>query len=186
MLGQGACHRHTDSDEKLGTMLPLETAGMALRQSGTRHRPRALSVKVLLSRRRGMTMTSPSWRLQRGVGMSETCKNKSNSRQRREASDSRCPRQMARARALQKWPSALCTHVIGGARPHTPALLHSGGEGEQGHQVPSSWPSPLQTSWNKESAGRVARHCPGAGGTRAGSCACSQGTSIRREMFVTL
>lgn len=96
--------------------------------------------------------------------MSETCKNKSNSRQRREASDSSYPRQVARARALQKWPSALCTHVIGGARPHTPALLHSGGEGEQGHQVPSSWPSPLPPPWNRESAGRADGHSPGAGG----------------------
>lgn len=76
MLGQGACHWHTDSGEKLGAMLPLQTAGMALRQRGTRHRPRALSVTVFLSRGRGMTMTS--WRLQRGVGMSETCKKKTN------------------------------------------------------------------------------------------------------------
>lgn len=99
--------------------------------------------------------------------MSETCKNKSNSRQRREASDSCCPRQVARARALQKWPSALCTHVIGGARPHTPALLHSGGEGEQGHQVPSSWPSPLQTSWNKGVSRKGSRALPWGWGNQS-------------------
>lgn len=73
--------------------------------------------------------------------MSETCKSKSNSRQRREASDSSYPRQVSRARAVQKWPSALCTHSIGGARPHTPALLHSGEKVSRATRSPAASPA---------------------------------------------
>lgn len=98
---------------------------------------------------------------------------------------------------LTKWPeqglcrNGLCTlhtrrHRWCPRPLHTPALLHSGEEGEQGHQVPSSWPSPPQPPWNRESAGRAHRHSPGAGGPEQAAAHAPGGTLIRREMFVPL
>lgn len=163
MLGQGACHWHAHGGEKLGTMLPSPDCW----NGAQAERDSAPTSSLICD---GLTPT----RERHGNDFSLASANKGVLECSKLAKTNQTLDKGERPQTpaiLAKRPEqGLCrngplhsAHVIGGARPHTPALLHSGGEGEQGHQVPSSWPSPLQPPWNRGSAGRADRHSPGAG-----------------------
>lgn len=89
--------------------------------------------------------------------MSETCENKSNSRPRRETSDSSRPHQVARARALQKWPlhSAHTSSVVPAPAPST-------------HQPFSTLGKKVSRATRSPAAGPAHLSLPGTGSQREG------------------